>query len=308
MAERIVVGTFVGRRGAARRYCSLRLRGSRSNLWALRHFPLKSASLAAKLAWIGAALLVLAGAGLGPVSEAAPVAAQSDTAAVAVDSSRMAVRRPPDSLLARFQADPAFDYRAAQGWTWWTDLRRWIWAQWSSLLGDNEQVGWILRIGFYVALALLIGYAAYMLVRLRSQARAPLRSSPSAVAGPQSSEEMRAIDFQERLETALAEEDYRRAVRLLYLQTLQRLDRAGTLTWRPSTTNRRYVEQLEADARSAFADLTRLFERIWYGTASVDAERFERVRARFEAFWEHQELPGPDSSSDVDAMRPVPSS
>lgn len=261
------------------------------------------------LGWGAVALLMLVTSRPVSTSTASPGGAPPDTAAVAVDSSRVTVRPPSDSLLARFQNDPAFDYQNAQGGAWWADLRRWIRAQWASLVGDTVQrIDWVLRIGFYAALALIIGYAAYMLVRLRSQARAPLRSSPSLVADPQTAEEMRGLNVQDRLDKALAEESYRPAVRLLYLQTLQRLDQAGAIAWRPSTTNRAYVEQLDGEARSTFADLTRLFERIWYGAAGIGAERFERVRTRFEAFWAQEALPDAPASTDPTEMQPLPPS
>jgi hypothetical protein len=96
---------------------------------------------------------------------------------------------------------------------------------------------------------------------------------------------MQAIDFAARLDAAVADGEYRRAVRLLYQQALQRLDRAGAIAWRPSKTNRTYVHEVDADLRPEFETLTRLFERVWYGGTAVDGRRFGQVRARFESFW-----------------------
>jgi hypothetical protein len=237
--------------------------------------------------------LVLAGLlAVGLLLAAAPgAAAQTDTASVAVDSARVAVRSPSDTLLARFRGDPAYDYDRSRGWTWWRDLRRWVRAQLARLLGGNAAGGPVLQVVFYVVLAAIVGYAAYMLVQLRSDARPPGRTAPESVTRPQTVEEMRTLDYGARLEAAVAEGNYRRAVRLLYQQTLQRLDRAGAIAWRPSKTNRAYVNELDADARPAFSTLTRLFERVWYGGATVDADHSEQIRAQFASFWEEASVP-----------------
>jgi len=232
------------------------------------------------------ALTCLLTMGLPLSSLAAPSPAQSDSTTLTTDSARVAVRRPPDTLLARFRADPAFNYDQTRGWTWWRDLRRWAQAQLASLFGRGTTGGHALQFAFYLFLALLVGYAAYMLVQLRSEARPPGRTAPASVSHPQTAEEMRAFDFDTRLEAAVADGQHRRAVRLLYQKTLQHLDRTGAITWRPGKTNRAYVDEIDADARPAFASLTRLFERVWYGGASVGPTRFEDVRAQFDAFLE----------------------
>jgi hypothetical protein len=248
---------------------------------------------------------------VGPVPSAAsgrPVpaspAAPADTS-VAVDSARVAVRRPPDTLLARFRGTPAYDYDRSDGWTWWRDLKRWVGYWLAQLFGAGTSGGGpVLKVVFYAVLALVVGYTAYVLVQLRSEARAPGRTAPETVARPRTPEEMRAVDYEARLEAAVAEEDYRRAVRLLYQQTLQRLDRAGALAWRPTKTNRAYVHELDAAHRSAFATLTRLFERVWYGGAAVDEERFAQIRSRFASFWARERAPEPDDAPDANGSSP----
>lgn len=212
----------------------------------------------------------------------------ADTTTVAVDSARVDVRRPSEAVLERFRNDSAFNYEEAapsDWWIWWQDLKRrvadWLgqWFDWE-VSGDERA----LDVLFYLVIAVLVGYAVYMLVQLRSDARAPGRTAPDTVAQPQTAEEMQAIDFGARIEAAVADGQYRRAVRLLYQQVLQHLDRAGAIEWRAAKTNRAYVQELDEARRPAFSTLTRLFEEVWYGGTTVDADRFEQIRARFTSF------------------------
>lgn len=205
---------------------------------------------------------------------------------LAVDSSRVDVRQLPDSVVARLQRDPAYDYRAADTWTWWADLKAWVGERFVEWFGDAAGSGWVLRALLYVLLAAIIGYATYMLVQLRTRARPPGRSRASSVSTPQTREAMQTIDFEAQVEAAVAERRYRDAVRLLYLQTLQALDEAGAIAWEPSKTNRTYVRELEGTRQAEFEALTRLFERVWYGGAALQRAGFEDVRERFAAFQE----------------------
>lgn len=254
-----------------------------------------------------ASLLVLVGLLAVPSSSASLPSPQTDSTTVAVDSAHISVRSPSDTLLARFRNDPAFNYQPPEGWTWWQDLKRWVGAQFAKLFGSGTTGGDVLQLLFYLVLALLIGYAAYMLLQLRFKARAPGRTAPETIARPQTAEEMRAIDFDDLLDAALAAGDYRQAVRLLYQQTLQHLDRADAIAWRPSKTNREYVNEVDADVRPAFSTLTRLFEQIWYGGAAVDVERFPPLRAQFESFWEDLPSSGHGAhNDDVSSASPPP--
>lgn len=235
-----------------------------------------------------------------PVGASAGPTEGADTTTVAVDSARVDVRRPSDAVLARFWNDPAFDYEQTPSdwWLWWQDLKRrvadWI-GQWFG--GDTAGGNRALEGVFYLVIAALVGYAVYMLVQLRSAARAPGRTAPDTIAQPQTTEEMQAIDFEARLDAAVADGQHRRAVRLLYQRALQRLDRAGAIAWRPGKTNCAYVREVDEARRSAFAGLTRLFEQVWYGGAGVDAERFEQIQARFASFWAHDTGAASDARS-----------
>ena len=67
------------------------------------------------------------------------------------------------------------------------------------------------------------------------------------------------------------------ALRALYLALLARLDRQGLIRYDPSKTNWQYRMQLPAGTiRDAFSELSRIFDRTWYGSYPCDASAFHR--------------------------------
>ena len=93
------------------------------------------------------------------------------------------------------------------------------------------------------------------------------------------------MDFDRLIAEATAARAYRRAVRLLYLKTLKTLAADNLIDWQRDKTNHEYIAELRQPAlRSSFAELTFLFEYIWYGDFPVDEGVFDRARSRFTQF------------------------
>lgn len=74
------------------------------------------------------------------------------------------------------------------------------------------------------------------------------------------------IDFGKKINDALSRNDYREAVRLLYLQTLKQLSDGEKIDWQPYKTPTEYIYEVKADAiKSPFRELTERFLRVRYG-------------------------------------------
>jgi hypothetical protein len=73
--------------------------------------------------------------------------------------------------------------------------------------------------------------------------------------------------------------DPRIAIRALYLSTLAALDREGRLELDPSKTNGQHLRALPSGpSRRALAELTRIFDRTWYGHVPATPEDLARGR------------------------------
>lgn len=87
------------------------------------------------------------------------------------------------------------------------------------------------------------------------------------------------VDFARDIEAALAREEYREAVRLLYLETLKELDDRAVIDWQPSKTPTDYVREWKAEGRKEpFRQLTNHFLRVRYGNFEADAALFQTMR------------------------------
>lgn len=92
-------------------------------------------------------------------------------------------------------------------------------------------------------------------------------------------------DWDKAIKEALDAKDYRLATRLLYKQTLQSLNERNIIQYEKQKTNWEYVNKLAASPLyKPFLNLTNYFDYIWYGSFSINAEQFERIRAEFVHF------------------------
>lgn len=87
------------------------------------------------------------------------------------------------------------------------------------------------------------------------------------------------IDFEKEISTAMLRNEYREAVRLLYLQTLKQLSDAEKIDWQPYKTPTEYTYELKPNAlRTPFRELTNRFLRVRYGNFEATEALFHEMQ------------------------------
>jgi hypothetical protein len=87
------------------------------------------------------------------------------------------------------------------------------------------------------------------------------------------------------LQNALSTYDYRLAIRIHYLQTLQNLKQAELIQYEYDRTNWDYVNQLaNSTLHQPFALLTRYFDYIWYGRFLIDRNQYDQIEELYRKF------------------------
>jgi hypothetical protein len=78
------------------------------------------------------------------------------------------------------------------------------------------------------------------------------------------------LDLQALQNQALAEQDYRRAIRYAFLNVLKDLDNRKHIRWEPRKTNNEYLAELKPNTQVAFRPLARQYERAWFSLHRTD--------------------------------------
>ncbi len=93
------------------------------------------------------------------------------------------------------------------------------------------------------------------------------------------------ISYDIEIQKAISSQNFRLAIRLLYLQTLKRLAEENIINYKQERTNSDYVMQLfNTSYYKDFFRLTRHFEYAWYGQLPVAPASFDVIRNEFSSF------------------------
>ncbi|MGG9972254.1 hypothetical protein ACQ33O_10715 [Ferruginibacter sp. SUN002] len=109
--------------------------------------------------------------------------------------------------------------------------------------------------------------------------------SPVAIMADEEDLSMTA-DYDKLIGQAIAEKNYKNAVRYLYLKSLQLLVEKGVVVFSADKTNYQYVRELAGKPyKSSFANLTLNYEYVCYGEFDIDEVIFSKLEAAFKQFY-----------------------
>ncbi len=93
------------------------------------------------------------------------------------------------------------------------------------------------------------------------------------------------INYRQEIEKAVSLNNYRLAVRLLFLQLLRNLADRQIIQYRQDGTNQDYLMQLNSTKLYPdFFKLARNYEYCWYGQFDIDKEKYAVIKKEFEIF------------------------
>jgi len=201
-----------------------------------------------------------------------------------IDSSKIEVRYPSESSIAKFKSDKEFLYNEAAPDNWWDSFWLWVNNQLAKLLGTKAFGFFQEYLGYIIALAAVI---IVILVLNKSKLNGLFynRKEERISSFKEIKEDINEIDFDISISEAIVKKDYRIAVRLHYLKTLKLLADKNLIDWKTNKTNHNYIKELkEIELKKPFEELTNLFEWIWYGELPVEESFFEETKNTFNHF------------------------
>ena len=175
--------------------------------------------------------------------------------------------------IAQWQAQNDFDYSrelAGGGMT----FTEWMMAQINELLRDlfgqawrSDYTWW----GLAIAGAVVVGIGVWYVWRfhpglfMRQRDEQVYEEMEDTIYG---------IDFDAIISQAVGREDYREAIRMVYLRTLKALSDSQQIDWQPFKTPSQYVREFDA---AAFRTLTAHFLRVRYGYFAATRQLYDEV-------------------------------
>jgi hypothetical protein len=219
---------------------------------------------------------------------------------------------PADSVLQRYRSNEEYQYdRAVQDdekslWERFLDWIRSLFPEPDPPVVDPNLPQMDLEMPQPVDLTwlwfILIGLAAALIVLVVFNVGGMFRrKSAKALQFSEEEENIHTLDFPTLLQQALREQDYRRAIRLRFLEMLKALEDSGTIRWRPEKTNRDYLYEIaHAEARSWYREAMLVFDYTWYGHYEAETTHYDRVdylTKRLESLANHQRRLAPPAVS-----------
>lgn len=195
-----------------------------------------------------------------------------------------------DNDLNTYKKDDALSYREYEvPDNWWTRFNNWLNELWASfiqwILGGKEAQGFLKFVIEALPYLLVLGVLAFLVwlfIKVDITGSPLLGSTPGQVILNDEKEIIENQDIQTLIDGALAENNYRLAVRYYYLLVLQRLSQKNIIDWQVQKTNTEYVFEIKEDGlRAQFGKVTRIYDFIWYGSFVVDRDAFAKAQREF---------------------------
>jgi hypothetical protein len=215
------------------------------------------------------------------------------------DSSKVNGRHYNAAAMNKYSDSTQFNYeeqakaKKKAGLNLWHRFWTWVWEELEKLFGGPSSPSHPKQTPSfdfvkYIMLAIALGLLVFVIIKMAGMNIANIfNRTPKNINIPysESLENIHQITFEEEIEKALSQRNYRLAIRLLYLSTLKQLNDANFIHWQADKTNSAYINELtDAEKRQSFSILTRQFEYVWYGDFPVDGPSFQNINTLFHDF------------------------
>lgn len=190
------------------------------------------------------------------------------------------------SNLDRFLSDRKYNYSQEPGSrSYWDRFRSWVNYQlgrFFNWLFGEEKAGTYLAIFFRILPYLFIAFIIFLIARFflkvdkRQFANSP--GNKNLVALSEEERIMQEEDIQALIAEALADKDYRLAIRYQFILCLKLLKEGEWIQWQPQKTNRDYVQELEnPKLKSLLQQAVRAYDYIWYGEFALNEAGYQKI-------------------------------
>lgn len=202
-----------------------------------------------------------------------------DSLKVTYDSSSVEQRDFSSSSLSAYTKNEDFQYEkeVAQSPSWWDRFWDWVWRKYEEIMSTAAGRATMTAIYWILGLSAV----GFFLMKVTRMNRMNLFTASPNNTAPYSTEteNIHAISFDEAIQDALQNGNYRLAIRLLYLQNLKVMTDKNIIAWKSNKTNSDYLHEINSpNLQQLFKQITHVFEYAWYGHLAVNREDFAELK------------------------------
>lgn len=215
------------------------------------------------------------------------VSADKQAPGTPLDSSLVNLRHFNANAIREYKSGKDFNYGEANkdfSPSLWDRFWNWFWSLFKGAF-SNTSPGLVFK---YIFIGLGCAAVIFFIVKLSGIDAGTLfgkNSKEIELPYSENLENIHQISFDEEINKALENKDFRLAVRLLYLKSLKNLSNSGKIKWEPEKTNTQYIDELKSPVqKSAFRLLTQRFEYVWYGSFYIDDKIYTKISHSFKDF------------------------
>ncbi|MGJ8667214.1 MAG: hypothetical protein ACSHW7_12665 [Patiriisocius sp.] len=139
--------------------------------------------------------------------------------------------------------------------------------------------GVLVIFAIYIVVKLLVGDTASSFFTKKSSQLAPLKVEEEHIEN---------IDLDSYISEALKNNNYRLAIRYMYLKALKQLSGASKIIWDFEKTNQDYYNEIEdTDLKTSFKRISYVYDYVWYGEFALNEDDFGKAQKDFERIKTH---------------------
>jgi hypothetical protein len=202
------------------------------------------------------------------------------------DSSNIVVRSVDSTKIKDYLKDKDFKYfeDPEATMTLWERLMQWLKRQFAKLT-EYESYGTAWDILIYILIALAVIAIVFGIYGSDVKGFFFSNKNTNKLKVSESLEDIHSIDYEKMIEDAIANKNFRYAIRLNYLKTLKILADKEIISWKSDKTNREFIREIKQTIlKSKFENITTEFEAIWYGGFEINYSSYLDLQNNYSDF------------------------
>lgn len=200
------------------------------------------------------------------------------------DSSNVEIRNFESKILDDLKSDPSLQYKEPPtvAESLWDRFKLWLNQLIQDIFEGAVSTNWG-RVFTYIIAIIVIVILIMMILKVNAFKIFYSGQGADTFRHQVLEENIHEMDFEKLIQEALAKNDYRTGVRLVFLYSLKMLADKNLIHWDQGKTNHDYIDELKvSDLKSGFNELNYYFEYAWYGNFKINKEMFSRVQLIFD--------------------------